>query len=318
MDLDRKLAQILSQLNVGVFIVDRSFVIEYWNHFMETHSGISAEAAAGRCLFELIADLPVEWFRRKSAVAFTLKQSAFSGWEQRPNVFGFKNVQRLTLDVQDMRQDCMFIPIKEESTGDINSICVVVTDVTERSVAQTLLKDALAKLEESSVRDSLTGVYNRHHAQQVLDVEFQKYRRYGFPLSLAMVDLDHFKRINDTYGHLAGDDVLREVANALTNRLRATDVVSRYGGEEFLILFPGIDQGQAICAAEAVRQTVESLSIDLKSETIRATVSVGTCQADERHPSSAALLADADTALYASKHAGRNRVTAWSKDLVSQ
>jgi two-component system cell cycle response regulator len=162
--------------------------------------------------------------------------------------------------------------------------------------------------------DPLTGLYNRRYFEERLTEEFARARRYRAPLSLAMLDVDFFKRINDTYGHPFGDEVLRAVASVTRARLREVDLLSRYGGEELIALLPETSPAEALSACERVREAIEALHLDYSGQdgvkkVVRCTASLGlaslpspTLQTPED------LLRAADECLYAAKGAGRNRV----------
>jgi diguanylate cyclase (GGDEF)-like protein len=164
-----------------------------------------------------------------------------------------------------------------------------------------------SKLRDASVRDPLTGLFNRRYLDATLQRELHRARREGTPLALLMVDADHFKRINDHYGHAGGDEVLRAVAGVLTGSHRSEDVVCRFGGEEFVVVLPGSDLALAQARAEEVRLSIERLQIATDGGFARVTVSVGvaTRRADEDAES---LFKRADLAVYAAKAGGRNRV----------
>jgi diguanylate cyclase (GGDEF)-like protein len=167
----------------------------------------------------------------------------------------------------------------------------------------------LRRLYESSVLDPLTGAYNRKHFAERLASELAYAKRHKTPLSLLMFDIDHFKRVNDTLGHLAGDHVLRDVAGLVKKTLRAEDVFARYGGEEFAVIARGIDVERAFRFGERVRTIVEAARIEFNKTAIPVTVSVGVasivcCGGD---PTGDALIAKADERLYVAKRGGRNR-----------
>jgi two-component system, cell cycle response regulator len=170
-------------------------------------------------------------------------------------------------------------------------------------------QEATRRLYESAVRDALTQTHNRRYLDERLQAEFAFARRHLTPLSVLLIDLDHFKRINDTLGHLAGDAVLRVVATALQRMLRTEDVVARYGGEEFCVLARGTDARNAMIVGERIRRMVEGLQIPWEGKPVRVTLSVGVATMDETHPfgSVQALVGAADAALYRAKQAGRNR-----------
>jgi two-component system cell cycle response regulator len=167
------------------------------------------------------------------------------------------------------------------------------------------------QLYESSVRDPLTRAHNRRYLVERLASEIGYARRHTSGLSLILFDLDHFKRINDTYGHLAGDDVLREAAALVTRLIRAEDVFARYGGEEFIVLVRGISHANVGRFAERLRMAVERLEVASENTVLKVTISVGYSSLDElpdERRSSEALMRLADERLYRAKTDGRNRV----------
>jgi diguanylate cyclase (GGDEF)-like protein/PAS domain S-box-containing protein len=189
---------------------------------------------------------------------------------------------------------------------------VVVRDMTEqvRHERQLLeyqsnLEAANDKLRALAVTDALTGVKNRGAFDARLAEEFDRAARHGSPLSVVLLDVDHFKPFNDTFGHPAGDDVLRAVAAVLRRTARATDLVARYGGEEFVLILPETDRAGALTVAERCRRAVAGEAWDLRA----VTVSVGVSTMTPETADVAALVNEADVALYRSKQAGRNRVS---------
>lgn len=173
------------------------------------------------------------------------------------------------------------------------------------------LEEANLQLQELSHTDGLTGLHNRRHFDESLALEAQRAVRSNTSFALLLIDIDHFKRINDTHGHPAGDECLRNMAAIVrANVRRATDMVARYGGEEFCAIVPSITADGARQLAEHIRQQVERTAIPWGAQQIRLTVSIGVCCGT---PSSAAealaMLQQTDAALYESKHRGRNRVT---------
>jgi diguanylate cyclase (GGDEF)-like protein len=169
----------------------------------------------------------------------------------------------------------------------------------------------LRELFESSTRDALTGLYNRRHFDERFKSELAYAKRHGFDLGLVMVDIDHFKRINDTHGHAAGDVVLKQVAVTLARQLRTEDLIARIGGEEFTVLLRGIGPQGCSCLAERLRVATQSLAINIDGTTIPVTISAGSaCVSETPDGSVKSLLQCADQRLYSAKHNGRNRVVA--------
>ena len=169
---------------------------------------------------------------------------------------------------------------------------------------------------ELATTDPLTGVYNRRTFKELAEPNLSRSRRAHAPVSLLMLDLDHFKRINDTYGHLAGDDVLKAFATLVRNCLRKEDLLARYGGEEFVVLLPGSSQDAAAALAERIREQVAALPMEANGHRARVTVSIGSAsEKGDTLPSLEAMLGRADEALYQAKREGRNRVVAVAMQL---
>lgn len=156
--------------------------------------------------------------------------------------------------------------------------------------------------------DGLTQVNNRRSFDEAIEREISRCRRYGRTLSLVLVDVDHFKKINDTFGHLAGDAVLKEVASAISKRIRKEDHLSRYGGEEFAVLTPEIDLKGAHAMAEKLRRMIEKHEFSFDGEVIPVTISCGVGTLGKKGDTSAALVQRADEKLYEAKEGGRNQV----------
>jgi two-component system cell cycle response regulator len=171
------------------------------------------------------------------------------------------------------------------------------------------LKSANARLAALSVTDGLTGVYNRRHLDQRVAEEVARSRRHGFPLSCLMVDVDHFKAINDGYGHPVGDRLLRGVAAVLRQQTRAADIVGRYGGDEFMVVAPSTALLSALVVGERIRATVAQREVTVAGKPVQITVSIGVAQLAPNGDCES-LVAAADRALLAAKAAGRNRVVA--------
>jgi diguanylate cyclase (GGDEF)-like protein len=162
---------------------------------------------------------------------------------------------------------------------------------------------------ELATIDSLTGVYNRRTFKELADPQFSRARRVRSPISLLLLDIDHFKRINDTYGHLAGDQALTQFARLVRTCLRKEDLLARFGGEEFVVLLPGAADAQAAASAERIREEVCATPLRVGEHDIKLTVSIGlVTESGEQLPLLEAMVGAADEALYAAKAAGRNRV----------
>jgi two-component system cell cycle response regulator len=174
---------------------------------------------------------------------------------------------------------------------------------------QRQLLSAYEEMRHRATHDALTGVYNRGAILEQLQLEWLRAQRDGGTLGVIMCDLDHFKRVNDAYGHPAGDAVLREAARRMRSVMRSYDAVGRYGGEEFLIVIPRCSQDTICSLAERLREAIAGEAVSIGSTALPISMSIGVSVRDEqRDVEPHALLHAADAALYKAKHAGRNRV----------
>jgi diguanylate cyclase (GGDEF)-like protein len=177
------------------------------------------------------------------------------------------------------------------------------------SVTDANQENILRQLYESSVRDGLTGAYNRHFFHERLAAELSYAGRHNTEASVLMFDVDHFKNVNDTYGHMAGDQVLRNLSSVTLRLLRTEDVFARYGGEEFVVLLRGVPIRGAHRAGERLRAAIAAAPAQSEGRTIEATVSIGCASlACCRKLDGDTLIATADRRLYAAKRNGRNQV----------
>ncbi len=186
---------------------------------------------------------------------------------------------------------------------------------------QAALIQAHEDLRYAAAHDSLTGLWNRGAVVDFLNREISRRERTGDALGVVMCDIDYFKKVNDTYGHLVGDEVLREVTRRLAAGVRPYDVVARYGGEEFLMIFPGCNASTVLVSAERVREAVARRPIDTKRGRISVTISLGICsaeQGDKEPLESETFLRIADEALYAAKAQGRNCLVSAERRVVEQ
>jgi two-component system, cell cycle response regulator len=172
---------------------------------------------------------------------------------------------------------------------------------------QEQLLAAQRLLREQATRDALTGVWNRAAILDILDRELNRARREGSSVGILLGDLDHFKEINDTHGHLAGDRVLHTAAQRLQAGLRPYDAVGRYGGEEFLVVLPGCDNAITLELAERLRGSIANEPVDVGNARVTMTVSLGAVCWQGETPDALAILRAVDEALYQAKHVGRNQ-----------
>ena len=178
-------------------------------------------------------------------------------------------------------------------------------------------KKLMKNLEKMAMTDILTGLHNRRHFYEHGKEEIERSNRYNHPLSVAMLDIDHFKKINDAYGHHVGDKVLFALAQQMRESMRKIDLIARYGGEEFVILLPEINQHEALIALDRLRESVTEMTIPTDKGLCKLTVSIGVAELsnstnqDNKDHTIDSLLQQADDALYQAKENGRNQTIAW-------
>lgn len=191
----------------------------------------------------------------------------------------------------------------------VTAVIFGLTVLVLRPVIRTML--SVEQLTESVNRDGLTGLYNHQYMQEILDVELARMQRKGNNLSLMMLDIDHFKRFNDDYGHQAGDQVLREISRLISSLIRKTDLFARYGGEEFMLILPETDHGIALLLAERVRKAVAEMVVESSSGPLQLTISIGVVSTanGKTNREKTQIIEAADQAMYESKKKGRNMVT---------
>lgn len=222
----------------------------------------------------------------------------------------YKNA-KYVIDIECQNQELITVdcavngPVK---IGGKSSVIAVWKDITERLRNEKEVKNLQEKLREQTLHDPLTGLYNRHYLNESLDRELVLAQRHGYPVSVIMADLDHFKTINDRYGHLAGDEVLKAFSSLLMQHARSSDVFCRFGGEEFFLVMPNMDISTAYQRTELIRQSFAASQVCFTDFFIKTTASFGIAVFPEHGNTAKTLIDSADKALYAAKATGRNCV----------
>ncbi len=298
---EAKFRNTVDHLAEGVFVVDvatRRFVEA--NHSVLTMLGYTADEFVALTPFDIVANESRE-------VYLTTVQSI----DDRLARDSRCDLGRRQLRRKDGSVITADLCVSAVPNGGAGLHAVIVRDVTKDLQNEQLLFDYQSNLEAANtklrllaVTDGLTGIYNRAAFNEKLADGYDRATRYSHLLSVIMLDVDHFKLFNDTFGHPAGDDVLQTVAKSLSATVRSTDVVARYGGEEFAIILPDTDFAGAMVLAERCRRAVATAMWDKRS----VTVSVGVSTLTPETANASALLQEADQALYRSKQTGRNRV----------
>jgi diguanylate cyclase (GGDEF)-like protein len=217
------------------------------------------------------------------------------------------------------------LKVKDKTIGVINISKPVPNTYTESDkelfsaiALQAAIAIDKAILYRLAITDGLTKLYLHRYFQQRFDEELKRAKRYGKSVSLIMMDIDHFKNFNDTYGHQVGDRVLKTVARLVEKSIRDTDIPARYGGEEFAVILPEMDSEGARVPAERIRKAIESYDFYVEEEKVPITISLGVATYPEHAEEKSMIIEYADTALYYSKETGRNRVTVFSFEILEK
>jgi diguanylate cyclase (GGDEF)-like protein len=308
------LMDMLQNIDIGLVVLDRDYNIQVWNSFMENHSAMTPGSVINKNIFNLFPDVSEAWFKRKLETVFLLNNRSFTIWEQRPYLFRFKNYRPITSAPDFMYQNSTLIPLLS-ADGEVNHVGVIIYDVTNVAINSQRLQQANQQLEHLSRTDRLTQLLNRGYWEECLKQEYNRIRRTGVASSLVIFDIDHFKNVNDSYGHQAGDDVIRMTAQKLMDTQRNTDISGRYGGEEFVIILIETHADGAHYFAERLRKKIEELTIEYEKNPINFTISLGIAEYKKDLKDYSEWLERADRALYEAKNTGRNRSVRYSKAL---
>jgi diguanylate cyclase (GGDEF)-like protein len=270
------------------------------------HEGYESPYYAGVNLLIMAVGLLFSW-STALAVGFTVAIYAFY---MAPLVLGLTRIHDLPIALSNQ-----FFLLS-------TAIITVASQIHRRTLerrefdAQIAQQHLLAEVQAMATIDWLTNLYNRRHFFRLGEDEIVRARRYRHPISVLMIDIDHFKAVNDTHGHTIGDEVLAAIACRLLAGLRQSDIAGRYGGEEFAIVLPETDLAAATnIVAERLRDAIAARPIDTAKGPLQLSVSVGVAGVDVDHETLLDALGRADVGLYAAKHAGRNQVVPWRPGL---
>ncbi|MDB6060626.1 MAG: hypothetical protein JWM78_729 [Verrucomicrobiaceae bacterium] len=301
------LLDVIQSSNIGIVVLNRTLEVEVFNRFMQAHSGISSERAMGHAITELFPDLPEQWLWRRMQTVFELGIPVYTTWEERPYLFRFPLHLPIHYDVDMMYQNVMFVPLRA-SNDKVERVGIVVHDVTESALARQALEATRAELLQVSRTDRLTNLWSRGYWEERFREEWQRAQRTGEKVTLVMFDIDHFKLVNDTYGHPTGDEGIRLVSRMLRENSRDIDICGRYGGEEFVAILLDTDTAGAEIFCERLRTAVEAQSVlGPNQQMVKFTISLGISELHGNIESANSWLERADKALYRAKTGGRNQ-----------
>lgn len=276
---------IVENMTDGIVVLDAGSRVVDFNRAAAEYTGIGSEA-----LGELAHEVLPDW---------AMTSCDLSGGELAHEVLLPENHEVFALEVR-----CIPLSLNDGATASITSM----RDVSGRRRAEMELAEYREELELLAVTDELTGLANRRKALERLAEEYPRFLRTGAPLAVISLDIDHFKNVNDTYGHGAGDLVLASFGEVLSSAVRSYDLAARVGGEEFLVIAPATSLDEATALAERIRAAIEDARIRVGDLSLSITASLGVSVAATTDHGTDPLLKRADSALYAAKAAGRNRV----------
>ncbi|WP_371193675.1 diguanylate cyclase [Glaciecola sp. SC05] len=298
---------LLSSIEVGIVVVDKSFYVHEFNQFMENHSGVLSADIKGKVLFDFFNEIDKNWLENKCQPVFSMNTPVFVIWEQRQYLFEFGTSRPITSSSDHMYQNITILPIPSES-GQTERICLLVYDMTDQAMSKERADKLNEQLKVISRIDGLTGLFNRRYWQERFEREFKLTFRNKKPISVLILDIDHFKKVNDTYGHQAGDKVIQSLAMLIRKATRETDISGRYGGEEFVVLLPDTTADTALIVGERIRKAAQRYLVKHDNAEISVTISAGIAQFSSQFTRPLMWLEAADKALYQAKESGRNQV----------
>jgi diguanylate cyclase (GGDEF)-like protein/PAS domain S-box-containing protein len=289
------LDKLLENLYDGVFFVDRDRRILYWNKGAERISGYPASEVVGNyCHANILDHVNEEGCRLCYSGCPLVEAVSRAASTVKRDILKHRDGRRIPVDIHVM-----------PAIDDQGHVLGGVEILRDASGAEAL-EATLVQMCELAARDSLTGLANRRHLDDMLRLEHEAVRRTGRPFSVIMADIDHFKRINDTFGHQVGDQALVAFAHELERLCRSRDLVGRFGGDEFLVILPGTRLTDAIIIADRMRRAAHRAS-PIQMAAQKMTVSLGVAEADESGTPDG-LTREVDAALYEAKASGRNCV----------
>jgi diguanylate cyclase (GGDEF)-like protein/PAS domain S-box-containing protein len=285
--------QILENMDEGVYFVDRDRRIIYWNKGAERISGFTAEQVQGHFCHENILNHVTENGTRLCFFGCPLHATIADGNSRQAEIYLHHAAGHLVPIM------IRTTPLRDE-TGEIVGAVEVFSDNTRLMT----IRHQVRRLEDAAYLDPLTGIGNRRFMEKRLQTAMVEYRYQDNPFGILFIDIDRFKLINDTYGHAVGDQVLTMVANTMRNYLRSDDAVARWGGEEFVALFQGLDESGLKSTADKLATLVRNSALRVKGQVISVTVSIGMSMVgSEDTPQT--VIDRADAAMYRNKHDGK-------------
>ncbi|MBN2715246.1 MAG: diguanylate cyclase [Deltaproteobacteria bacterium] len=292
-------SQILDNIETGVLVVNRRLDISFWNRWLAVHTGISNEVALHNNLVSLFPEYSFELLKQKVNIALRLGTPTFIDGKVSGYVLPVEQYKVTKSIYRHMRQDGTIAPIND------SEVSIVINDITPLLEAHYTIDQQMQMLARQAKTDSLTGCFNKSMFNDLLATEIKRSTRHSHVFSLIGFDIDDFKKVNDTYGHLTGDAVLRSLAQIVASSIRQSDSLVRWGGEEFFILLPetALDGGARL--AEKLRERISANHFE-KVGHLSCCFGVAQWEMDVDEDT---VISNTDRALYYAKQTGKNKVS---------
>jgi len=297
---------IFNTVNNGIIILDEDLNVLAWNKWLEIYTKIKEKDILSKNICKYFPYINEKKLKRKAKTVLVTNNPSFLSLNTNRYLINIP-VSNITNTIfESMQQDITILPYDIEK----KYICIYIYDNTLMCEINQKLENANEELVDMSHRDPLTQIFNRRYfSEQSKKIKSFSQRNNNIPFSIITLDIDKFKKINDTYGHLVGDEVIIKVAHIIEAEVRTSDIVARFGGEEFVMLLQDCNLDDAYKVAEKVREDIEKTSISVHIDTeVKFTVSIGVAQFSEVDNNNIELtLSRADEALYKAKNIGRNK-----------
>ncbi len=289
--------RIVENLYDGLYFVDRNRIITYWNKAAEEISGFTADEVVGTsCSDNILTHIDSDG-NNLCTVMCPLAATIADGKSRSVDIYmHHKDGHRVPVSVR--------VSTLTDNDGNVIGGIELFTDISNRESTQFRIEE----LERLALLDHLTQLANRTYLEREIENRFEEKKRFTMPFGILFMDIDNFKKFNDTYGHDVGDDVLRFVANTFTANARPFDLYGRWGGEEFIGIIPGVNSNSLETLGNRLRMLIEHSYIMHENKRLAVTISIGATIATDSD-TAGSLVKRADTLLYQSKAAGRNRLT---------
>ncbi len=290
--------EILDNLYDGVFFIDKNCLITYWNRGSAELTGYSFEDVHGKNYYEIFQPLDKEGNHLSEIDVCPIKRA-----------LQIQELLEIEAYIRHKEGHLLPISIRIAPVREVDQQIIVAVEIYSCNSPRYVMRQRLEELQEMAMHDPLTGIANRRFIEINLATRMEELKRYDFGFAVVFLDVDHFKQVNDTYGHQVGDRLLKMISTTIANSLRSFDIIGRWGGEEFVVLLVNPRPDALFALADRLRRLVENSELTNENgETIKVTVSVGATDAIQ-NDTVESLIHRADRLMYESKKNGRNRVS---------